>query len=288
MKSIETLVKRPPWRDELPRLRSFFRRRPLGPGAWQLQVLLADDPERIVGVVGVRCEGARAELRLEWRPGIENLVTPGDWLAFAREEASSAGSTELVCEAEGEGAIDRALEQAGFAESRVEELWEIAVEPMRARLQRILPRCEIPEGWSVRQPEVRDGAAIAKIVSPYGLLGARRIEETLRGTGPGGAYDLGLSALVESASGPIGVVLLKEGAGALPLVEIRAVAPEVDAQSGLVNLLLLQRITTAVHQRGLAGALLTINPARDRETLNFARRTGARRLQCLRQRRLSL
>lgn len=284
MPALHTLEMRPPWRDELSRLRSFFRRPALAPGAWKIRVLVSTEPgpERIVGAFACLGAEGRGQVRCALRGRYETAAEVAERFGQFISEMEAEGIRELAAETIEGSPEERLFAETGFTVARTEEWWEIDLETVQRRLDRIVPRLRIPVEWVVRRPQVTDAAEAARIVAPYGLLNAERIASAVRQEAEADAYDLELSTVVVVGEQLAGLLMVKPGPKGLPYVEIRAVDPAHTAHSSAINSLLIQATNRAMQDQGFTRALLTVNPERDRETRNFVQRGNGQIIQVIR------
>jgi hypothetical protein len=270
-------VLRAPWPDELPRLKSFLRGTFSGhrSEAW-LRILVAEEPERIVGAVAVSLEPAAHQaqfvMRLRQRALVAGQATK--LLGAARDLARQLGATTLSSVLDTGDPLGGCLQDDGFNVIKTEEVWRLELAPLRARLQRVGARLERDGSWTVRAPVVEDLERIRKLVAPYGFRDPQAIRFSSANAGAEPGYDMNLSTVVER-DGDIIAVLLGHGTRELSgHADVRAVASEWMAQSGLLNFLVLRRSVDAAISEGYQFTSLTVNTDRDHETRRLAERTN--------------
>lgn len=273
--TFDTLL-RAPWPDELPRLKSFLRGTFSGHSseAW-LRVLVAEEPERIVGAIAVSRELASQQAQFVMRLRQRALVAgqAAKLLGAARDLARPLGATSLSTVLDTGDPIGGCLRDDGFTLVKTEQVWRLELARMQARLQRAGARFKRDDGWTVRAPVVEDLERIRTLVAPYGFRDSQAIRFRVPSEGNSSGYDMNLSSVVECEGRVVAVLLIH---GTLELcghVDVRAVAREVFSKSGWLNFLMLRRSVEVALAEGYQFTTLTVNTARDHETRRLAERT---------------
>lgn len=278
------LTVRPPWPDEISRLKAFLAGSLQGAKAVHLLVLVAADPERIVGAAAVRetTEGVKdgsAEIALKARP--RQLENGGARMLMdaVLDKALTLGYKKLVAAPATGAPHIPLLRKYGFERVKTEELWQVELNKMKIRLDRLVDRVRLPQEWSVRTPNPADLPQLVELSATYGFLQADRIQFDGPGDAPGTHFDAAGCTVIENEGHIIAALLAKGGIGGNGHIDARMVHPSAMQMSGALNLHLLHHSIKAGLSMGFSTVTLTVNTSRDRETRNLARRTGGKCIQ---------
>ncbi len=298
---------RPPWPDELSRMRSLLPVEGVREPPW-LWVLALDQPERLVGAAALEpfappAQGARLHLSL--RPRFRTEPAGAALVQAAAEKARSLGCLPVSFQCLHEQAPRKPLEKAGFALVRSEQLWEMPVEALHQRVRRasasISRRLQrLGEVWQ-GPPGPEHVADISRILRDHGLgpAGSLRFTDERLSEGTNGApgsdltlepdgsdptdaaamFNRNLSNIVTINSRVAALALTKDLGPARCVVQYRAVAPEFMAHSATLNVVLLNRPLELALSLGIRFILATAQVGRQDETIHLAAKSQGRLLQ---------
>lgn len=279
-----SVIVRPPWPNEMSRIKQFLSGSLGGAEAVHLLVLVVPDPERIVGAAAIKVkayeeEGRSAEIALGARP---RSLQNGD--ARVLMEAVMGKVAPLACSTVYSSPYTGAphiplLREYGFELIKTEELWELEIRKLIARLDRLKERVRLPQDWIVRVPTSSDLPQLVKLSAIYEFRQAARVQFDGPKDLPGTHYDSKLCTVIEQRGSIIAALLIKGGTTCNLHVDVRLVRPEARHKSGMLNLHLLNHSKKAALTEGYSTATLTVNTPRDGETRNLALRTGGRCIQ---------
>jgi GNAT superfamily N-acetyltransferase len=271
---------RPPWPDEIPRLKGFLRGAfRLAPEGTRVLVLGARDPERLLGAaVFSPSAGETAPTMFTGSLGLRpRALAAGHGSLLLRrvvEEVRKLQGRRLAFAAASRDAVGTLLESEGFSCSRTEEFWRLDLARIQARLERIAARFRLDASLRVRAARMEDRDPLIPLVTHYGLCEAHKIQFQDARCAHEGGYDCGLSSVVEHKGRIVGALLIRGSGGLTGHADVRAVAGEYLQKSGQLNFLLLQRSVSAALREGYQNSTLTVNPGRDAETRALAMRSG--------------
>jgi len=272
---------RPPWPDEMDRLRAFLPalRETKGFNRTWLWVLAADQPERILGAAALR-ERPSARIRhappprgqLEWRiqPAWVNHPEAGRLMAAVVETAQQLQLSGIDCTEDPTTACAAVLLDAGFtAEGSVHQSWR--VEPARvleefgpvilAGLRRRLPGPITPLQES-------DLPSVRALCAHFGLLSGDRVQLSP----PAAAgFDPQLS-FVYKQEDRVAAALLCRGFGRTVYLEIFARYAELAfTESSTIAGLLFSLLESCV-QRGASELICAVRPEMTPELIGLLKR----------------
>lgn len=272
-----TVRVRPPWVDERPHLKTFLPGlNPRGSEQVHLFVLEADKPERLAGAVAlVPHENKQGRLFIKVRPrfvenGSANLLF-FKILERARELNLEQISAEVST---GDVLTTNAFPEGGFEQRKTEELWRLELPRFQQRLDRLSRARPLPETWIARAPTEADLPALGKMAEHYRFRQTGDIRLDGPGDRPGTHYSAELSSVIEADGKLVAALMAKASAGLNCHTDLRMTAPEASSRSAKLNLALLARSLSLGLAAGYATTTLTVNIARDRETRQFAERSG--------------
>jgi N-acetylglutamate synthase-like GNAT family acetyltransferase len=269
------LIVRAPWQDELQRVGDLSLGLKGEILAWNLHALVAENPERIVGLAGLGQSEGVGHLVFNVRPRF--VDTGGAQLLYEHviQQARELGIQRLAIKLATGSPVDAFLQSEGFEVMRSEELWNVDLLIAKKRLDRISKRWEIHSDWVVRGINNTDLPAIAELIAPYERLSEGRLrlrgEDELYTSG----YEGGVSSVVESNGKLMGAFLCKCPPGLSGYVEFRVVGQEYRQNSGVLGAMMLHRTMAEALKMDYRNVLFTVNVAQDLETRNLAKRTQA-------------
>lgn len=278
---------RPPWRDELQRVPGLTQ----GLSSsilWNLNALVVEDPQRVVGIAGVGKDGDQGHLHFNVRPRFLN--GEGSQLLYDKmmEEARALGIGQLSAQISTDTPLDHFLQAAGFQIYRTEEVWQVDLLKVNKRMQRISKKWKLHTDWNIRGIEPNDLPAIAELVAPYERLGSDRLRIRKEGEPYGNAYEGEPSSVVEFNGKLIGALLTKGTPSCTGYIEFRVVAKEYQEYSAGLGAMMLYRSTIEALKQDYRTVLFTVNMAQDFETLNLAHRMKGRLVRSIRVLHLDL
>lgn len=286
---------RAPWPDELDRLGELLDTESFHTSP-HLRVLVAADPERLVGAAALEPKGGAgtaSRLHLRIRPRFLEATAAASLIDAAASLARVHGLLPVEIHDRRERLPGRLLEEAGFRLHRTEQVWEMPTAALHRRVKAVLPssvrRLErLGRIWQ-GPPAGEHVEAMARLLRDHGLAGEVGIGfEDDPPSAPDGQrarekaierFDRALSHVV-AINGTVAAVLLIQDAGASRcFAKYRAVAPEFLAHSAAINPSLMNGPLEVFPSRGITRILLTAQVGRQDETVQMARRSGGRLLQ---------
>lgn len=268
---------RPPWPDEFPRLKALFKTSAPA-GAFRPRVLVAPDPERIVGALLVSEPEAGREIavcRFVLRPAFRTEATLEAFLGQAGDLARELGAHTLAFSSAGDTPDLSWLKARRATVFKETVFYEGDGFVFRERLAPLLRRAESQPGrFQMRPPRPEDYAELASILAAHGLMDeARALDRLAR------AYDPALCLVSTDGDRIAGALLTFPAANGRLHFESRVVAPAFMASSARINLGLLDALSARAYAAGFTAFLFSCQPHKERETVNFARRCGCRELR---------
>ncbi len=273
---------RPPWPDEIPRLRHYLPEAFLFDDKPALFVGVAGSAERLVAVgalvrrpVPAPDDGPAALLYLRTREG-EQQVAWIKSLARAALDYACRHGIRRICAGQTfaeESPVASALVETGFTPESITEVHVVDSRATLERLRRVYLRLRergaIPVG-------ARLNTLLPGLVQP--------VRQFLRAHLPGSASNLAAetagykpeNSLVLLVRGEVKGALLSRRDGATAFVGLRVVAPELRGGIGWANLLLLYGSLEATVHNGLKESHFEFNPGHHVDTSQFARLSDAR------------
>jgi GNAT superfamily N-acetyltransferase len=263
---------RPPWQDELQRVSDLVSGLKQSGISSNLHALVADAPERIVGLAGLSEDGDRGYLHFKVRPRFLNKG--GGRLLFeaVMEQARELELGRLSAQVNADAPVDAFLQELGFQVERTEEVWQVDLLKVNKRLERISKRWKLSSDWIVRGVEIADLPAIAELIAPYERLSADRLRLRAAGEPYGNSYEGVASSVVESGGRLMGALLCQGAPGLNGYIEFRVVAQEYRKHSGVLGGMMLHRSANEALKMDYGTVLFTVNLAQDFETRNLASR----------------
>lgn len=279
----DSLTVRPPWFDEIPRFKSFFRDDPLPGPSCRLFALVAPRPERIVGVGALKAAGQLGELRLRLRPRVQSEGRGAPLLTAALGCARTLGLKRIIARPPAGSPQEIFLREHGFVELETEEVWRVDLETLKKRLEPFSGRRSKP-GWIIRAPEEKDLPDLAVLVHSRGLPNPGQLRQQQSAPAAGEkplGFDPTISSIVHS-SGRVLAALLGEGSPGLDCRATLCVAAQ-DAlcPSSLLCVTVLSRSVSEALRQGWVTASFVLNPTRHVAVRNLARRSGATLLKTI-------
>jgi N-acetylglutamate synthase-like GNAT family acetyltransferase len=298
---------RPPWPDELSRMRSLLPVEGFREPPW-LWVLALDQPERLVGAAALEpftppAQGARLYLSL--RPRFRSDPAGAALVQATADKARSLKCLPVSFQCLHEPAPQQPLEKAGFALVRSEQLWELPVEAVHQRVRRasasISRRLQrLGEVWQ-GPPGPEHLAAISRILHDHqlGPAGSLQFSDERQPAGTGSApgsepalepgrsnpadsaavFNRNLSNIVTVNGRVAALALTKDLGPARCVVQYRAVAPEFLSHSATLNVVLMERPLKLGLSLGIRSILATAQVGRQDETIHLAAKSLGRLLQ---------
>ena len=277
-------IVRTPWPDEISRLK-YFLSNLTNTGTTLYPIVLAcDHSQRILGVAALTINSSTKEnncieLLVHIRPKYTQNGQGQRLIDAAVHKAASLGYAKISTFPLLDAACIPLLKEYGFETVRTEELWQVSLSKMKARLDRLSSRVKMPKEWNIRTPEESDLPRLIELCQGYQFLEAGRIRFDRPGDNPGTFFDRALCSVIEKEGVIFAALLIKGGPGLNGHIDIRLVEPSMMPFSGLANFHLFKHSMALGLVQGYQKTSFTINRERDRETLNLAKRSGARRLQ---------
>ncbi|MGJ3241661.1 MAG: hypothetical protein ACFE0O_01710 [Opitutales bacterium] len=278
---------RPPFNDELPQLRHFLGGHvKLGQRGYPM-VLSATNPDRLVGAgllslaereFEQAAAPATGSLHIRVLPAFLDSPQTSNLLDALSRTAREQGLAALFVESQQDHPLNPFFEQQGFVVTKEEELWQVELETVNARIQPVARRMGQPRDWTVRGLEPRDIDSLKTMARHYQFISEEEIEIAAEPGQPG--YDQTLSTVIRQGSTVLAALLINASASTHFHTRIRMVEPEKLNLSGRLNVLLLARTVPEGIRAGYTATTLTFQRKREPETLNLAKRSGGR---CLRQ-----
>jgi N-acetylglutamate synthase-like GNAT family acetyltransferase len=139
---VPTLQVRPPWPDELPRIKQFLKGQRSPQETLYPAVLVAPAPERIVGAaaLGHTTGSSAGRFYSKFRPRIHQSTFCGPLVAYTESKARELGCTELISESDDSPKDERFFSELGFANVKTEELWLLELRKIMARVEKLADR----------------------------------------------------------------------------------------------------------------------------------------------------
>ena len=268
---------RPPWPDEIPRLKTIFNA--TGPiGAFRPLVLVAKEPERLVGGVLILEPDSPSgivscllSVRPAWRGGAAHEALLDAAGALTRE----LGAHTIAFSFTGESPDVPWLESRGARIFQEDVFYEGNVLTFRERISPLLRRArEHAERFVVRPLREDDHAPVSSMVAAHGLMDEERARARLSRR-----YDPRLCMVCTEQDRIVGAILTISADNGRFYIENRVVAPDYMASSSSINLRLLDAISMVGQAAGFTSFRFSCQPGKDRETVNFARRCGCRAIR---------
>jgi|TARA_B110000908_G_scaffold168007_1_gene222039 N-acetylglutamate synthase-like GNAT family acetyltransferase len=269
---LPNLSVRPPWQDELQRVSDLVSGLKASGISWNLHALVADAPERIVGLAGLRKDGDRGYVHFKVRPRYLNEGGGRLLLDAVMKQARALEIGRLSIQVNTDTGVDAFLQGAGFEVERAEELWQVDLLKVHQRMERISKRWKPSSDWIVRAVETSDLPAIAELIAPYERLSPDRLKLRQEGEPYGHGYEGVASSVVESDGQLMGVLLCQGTSGLNGYIEFRVVAQEYRKYSGVLGGLMLHRSVNEALKMDYGTVLFSVNLAQDFETRNLASR----------------
>jgi GNAT superfamily N-acetyltransferase len=268
----ESLAVRPPWADELPRLKPFFRDEPLV-GPWRLFTLVAPNPERILGAAALKAVGERVELRCQLRPRAQSEGRGKTLLEAALASARESGLKRVTSRPPAGSPQEKFLRAHGFIEFEAEEIWRVDLAALKNRLEPLTVRIQKSSDYSIRAPGEKDLPKLTALFGSHRLGSAAQI--CVRSTTNPGGFDNEISSVIEDSSGRLLAALLGRGSNSLNCrATLCATANNAPWASGSLFATVLQRGISEARAQGYLTVSFTVNPARDISLRNLARRAN--------------
>jgi hypothetical protein len=264
----ESLQVRPPWPDELPRLATFFPQEPLH--SCHLFVLAAPEPERLTGAIAVKMQAETAELRCRLRSRVLHEKRGEPLLNAALAAARAQGVRRVVARLSSDSPEDRFLREHGFQGVNTVERWQIGLEQLKSRLDKIPESREKRAAWIVRSPVTADEPQLAALFSSLP-------PERLRLRDSEGSREKGLapeiSTVVANGEKLVGALLLRGGSALHCLVDLCAVAPG-HWSAPIAGAMLRRSVREALKDGYLNASFRTKDAPETRAARNLIRRSG--------------
>ncbi len=268
------LIVRPPWRDELDRVPDFVRGLRQFAKSWNSFVLVADKPERIVGLAGVSSEENQGLLHFRLRPRILHEGGGNLLLEAVKKKAVELGVENLVSQVSVGSVEESFFKESGFDVGRTEEIWRVDLIKVKNRLDKISKKWKPSPDWQVRGISSSDLPKIAKLIEPYNRLSPDRLRLREEHEAYGNAYEAEASSVVECNGNLLGALLCKGSAGLNGYIEFRVVGQEFFQYSGILSGMMLHRSVIEAIKLDYGTVSFTVNVDKDAETRNLAKRMG--------------
>ena len=283
-KTLETTV-RAPWQDELPRLKAFFGNKLSRAKEIRPFVVLAEKPSRIIGAAGLMLDGdagtplkRSAQVHFRIRPAFRQTDVVGKLWQAVLAQARALNLEQLYFEIDtGSDASAQLPDHA--RRIKTEELWQLELRKVWARLEKLESRLKVPEGWTRRLPQEDDLPAIGELAEHYKLRTKDEIELIQEKSSKEVGNDPTISSIVLDEQGLLAVVLVQNACRLNCHTDLRMVHPRAKERSGHLNLILLADALRRGIKAGYTTTTLTVNTGRDRETRRLAERSGGRLLK---------
>lgn len=271
---------RPPWPDEIARVKLYLPAAFLYDDHPRLGVAVAGRAGQLVGASAVSMLPLRAErtvglcLRVNESPArlaiTEALIGPAleaAWAAGAR----SVGFGQTV-EAQSPGAA--LLRRLGFQPHETHEVYEVQCAPLWARLDRVYRRLRsrdlIPRGVEVTHLLTAMGSEARRFLAAH-------MPQSLSALALGaGGYEAGSSHALWLDGEMKGLLLGRRLGKTTHLTGLRVIAPELRGGLAWANLMLLHAATKLGVEAGLEWSRFELNPQWHRDTRQLALSLGAR------------
>lgn len=275
----DPLTIRPPWADELPRVKAFLRDEPLGGRAWRLFTLVASAPERLVGVAALHAVGETGDLRFRLRPRIQQEGRGGEFLAAVLASARQQGLKRLCARTAPGSPPEQFLLAHGFELTKAEEVWRLDLAAVLARVERVC-RAQAKLAWVIRAPVADDFAKFGRLADSSGPAVRLRLETAGK---PGESdFDLELSTIIDSPGRLLAALMVRGGNGLNCRAALCAVARGAGGLPGRLAAPLIQRSVRAAIEQGYGTALCSLDPLHEVTARNLARRSGGELVSCAR------
>ena len=270
----DELCIRPPWRDELPRLKSLLRQESVNPPGGRPLVLVARDPERLVGAAVLTAAGQTGILACRLRPRVilDGRAAPfiDAVIYLAREE----GLTRLQIAVPPSSPERSFWEEQGFEFFASREQWQIGLGGVKARLERLERRREIRPEWLARALSEADRAGLDSWLESHQAANTATVDS--QPTPGASVLRPDLSTVIEEHGRLLAALLVRERGGAVCHVDLLTVTPEIRGGVSLLCEKLLRRSTREMLRQGYGAVTATIVRPDEIAARNLANRCGGK------------